>query len=131
MKYMLLMLGEPAEDEDEDPAAAAAVAAADLAWPPEPCWLPWHQEMTARGVGLLDGAQLQPASTATTIAVSDGEVLLSDGPFAETKEQIIGYDVIDVADLDEAVYVASRHPVASRGGRIEIRPLMGEQNRAQ
>jgi hypothetical protein len=127
MKYMLLMLGEPAEDEDEGPAAATAVTSADPAGTPEPCWLPWHQEMTARGVGLLDGAQLQPASTATTIAVSDGEVLLSDGPFAETKEQIIGYDVIDVADLDEAVYVASRHPVAGQGGRIEIRPLLDEQ----
>lgn len=124
MKYMLLMLGDPAEDEDEGPAATAALAAADLAGTEEPCWLPWHREMTARGVGLLDGAQLKPASTATTIAVIDGEVLLSDGPFAETKEQIIGYDVIDVADLDEAVYVASRHPVACHGGRIEIRPLL-------
>ena len=127
MKYMLLMLGEPTEDEDDDPAAATTVAAADPAETPEPCWLPWHREMTARGVGLLDGAQLQPASTATTIAVSDGEVLLSDGPFAETKEQIVGYGVIDVADLDEAVYVASRHPVAGLGGRIEIRPLLAER----
>ena len=80
--------------------------------------------MTSRGVGLLDGAQLQPDTTATTVAVSDGDVLLSDGPFAETKEQILGYHVIDVPDLDEAVYVASRHPTISEGGRIEIRPIL-------
>jgi hypothetical protein len=117
MKYMLLMVGEPADDEQ-------APAAAPRTGSDEPCWLPWFREMTDRGVGLLGGAQLQPASTATTIAVSDGDVLLSDGPFAETKEQIVGYDVIDVADLDEAVYVASRHPMAQRGGRIEIRPIL-------
>lgn len=116
MKYMLLMVGEPADDEQ----AQAPEPQAD---PGEPCWLPWFREMTERGVELLGGAQLQPATTATTIAVSDGDVLLSDGPFAETKEQILGYDVIDVADLDEAVYVASRHPVALHGGRIEIRPI--------
>ena len=80
--------------------------------------------MTARGVLLIDGAQLQPTTTATTVAVSDGETLLSDGPFAETKEQIIGYNVIEVADLDEAVHVASRHPVTVQGGRVEIRPIL-------
>ena len=114
MKYMLLMVGDQ----------AAIAAAAEQVDSEEPCWLPWHQEMTARGVGLLDGAQLQPDTTATTVAVSDGDVLLSDGPFAETKEQILGYHVIDVPDLDEAVYVASRHPTISEGGRIEIRPIL-------
>jgi hypothetical protein len=117
MRYMLLMVGAPADDEQMPAPAPAADGA-------EPCWLPWFREMTERGVGLLGGAQLRPASTATTIAVSEGDVLLSDGPFAETKEQIVGYDVIDVADLDEAVYVASRHPVAQHGGRIEIRPIL-------
>jgi hypothetical protein len=116
MLYMLLMVG--------DPAAADGAVAADPAGSEEPCWMPWFREMTARGARLMDGARLQPDSTATTIAVSDGEVLLSDGPFAETKEQILGYHVIDVADLDEAVYVASRHPVITYGGRIEIRPVL-------
>jgi hypothetical protein len=51
-------------------------------------------------------------------------VLLSDGPFAETKEQIAGYDVIECADLDEAIYVASRHPVAQHGGVVEVRPIL-------
>jgi hypothetical protein len=116
MKYMLLMVGDEA-------AQAAAAAHAD---DEEPCWLPWHTEMTGRGVGLLEGARLQPESTATTVGVTDGDVLLSDGPFAETKEQILGYHVIDVADLDEAVYVASRHPTITEGGRIEIRPILAD-----
>jgi len=115
MRYMLLMVASP----DADPAPALSAPESD-----EPCWMPWYQEMIARDVVLVDGAQLQPATTATTVAVADGETLLSDGPFAETKEQIVGYNVIDVADLDEAVYVASRHPVAAHGGRIEIRPIL-------
>jgi hypothetical protein len=73
---------------------------------------------------LADGAQLQPASTATTVSVRDGDVLLSDGPFAETKEQIVGYNVIEAADLDEAIVAASRHPVAVAGGLVEVRPIL-------
>jgi hypothetical protein len=119
VQYMLLMVAAPIEDEQEETSTAASAPESD-----EPCWMPWYKEMTARGVVLMNGAQLQPASTATTVAVSEGEVLLSDGPFAETKEQIVGFDVIDVADLDEAVHVASRHPVALHGGRIEVRPIL-------
>ena len=113
MKYMLLMVGSGTDDDMPRTTETG-----------EPCWMPWYREMTARGVGLLDGAPLQPASTATTVAVTDGDVMLSDGPFAETKEQIVGYNVIEVADLDDAVYVASRHPVALHGGRIEVRPIL-------
>jgi hypothetical protein len=122
MKYMLLMVGVRAEDEQPGPATATTPGSE----PPqseEPCWMPWFREMTARGVTLLGGGQLQSASTATTVELVNGEVLLSDGPFAETKEQILGFDLIDVADLDEAVYVASRHPVAQNGGRVEVRPM--------
>jgi hypothetical protein len=50
--------------------------------------------------------------------------LLSDGPFAETKEQIVGYNVIEAADLDEAIVAASRHPVALAGGLVEVRPIL-------
>jgi hypothetical protein len=112
MRYMLLMVGGP-----------------DYTPPPdigEPCYMPWVREMATRDdVVLHDGARLRPTATATTVSVrDDGEVLLSDGPFAETKEQILGYHVIECADLDEAVYVASRHPGAERGGRIEIRPVL-------
>ncbi|GAA4735789.1 transcription initiation protein [Phytohabitans rumicis] len=83
--------------------------------------VPWVQEMDDRGVRTF-GSRLRPASDTTTIEVRDGEVLLSDGPFAETKEQIGGFDLLECADLDEAIEVAARHPGAT-GGRIEIRPL--------
>ena len=67
--------------------------------------------MDRRGIR-LQGNQLRPVSDATTVSVRGGEVLIADGPFAETKEQIAGYDIIDCADLDEAIEVASKHPVA-------------------
>jgi hypothetical protein len=81
----------------------------------------WLSDLTARGV-LLDGARLRPVSDATTVQVREGSLLVSDGPFAETKEQVAGYDVIDCADLDEAIEIASRHPSASIG-TIEVRPF--------
>ena len=67
------------------------------------------EEMTARGV-LQDGNRLRPTADATTVQVRNGEVLTADGPFAETKEQIGGYYVIDCQDLDEAIEVASKLP---------------------
>ena len=81
----------------------------------------WVREMDGRGVR-LQGSRLRPGSDATTVRVRDGEVLLSDGPFAETKEQIGGFDLIECADLDEAIEVAARHP-AARFGWVEVRPL--------
>ena len=81
----------------------------------------WLEEMEGRGV-LLHGDRLRYISDATTVRVRDRELLVSDGPFAETKEQIAGYDVIDCADLDEAIEVASKHPVASYG-TVEVRPF--------
>jgi hypothetical protein len=118
MKYMLLMHGT---EQDEDSAAPDSVVAHE---DDEPCWMPWYREMTARGVGLLKGGQLQPSATATTVRANGSEILVSDGPFAETKEQILGFDVIECADLDEAIYAASRHPVAQQGGVIEVRPIL-------
>ena len=79
------------------------------------------EEMTARGV-LRDGNRLRPTNDATTVRVRDGEVLTADGPFAETKEQIGGYYVVDCKDLDEAIEVASKIPSA-RIGTIEVRPI--------
>jgi hypothetical protein len=77
--------------------------------------------MDGRGVR-LQGNRLQELSTATTVRVRDGDVVLADGPFAETKELIAGFDIIDCADLDEAIEVAGKHPVA-RIGSIEVRPF--------
>ena len=81
----------------------------------------WVSEMESRGVKQY-GGHLRPASDATTVRVRGGEVLVSDGPFAETKEQIAGFDVLECAGLDAAVEVAARHPTA-RIGTFELRPL--------
>jgi len=68
------------------------------------------------------GEALQPSSTATTVRVREGRTLSTDGPFAETKEQLGGYYLIDVPNLDDAVHWAARCP-AAMGGSIEVRPL--------
>ncbi len=71
------------------------------------------------------GAGLQPTSTATTVRVKSGRRVVTDGPFAETKEQLAGYYVIEAKDLDEAIGIAARIPSA-RIGSVEVRPLMEE-----
>jgi hypothetical protein len=81
----------------------------------------WTEEMQRRRV-LQGMAGLRPPSDATTVQVRADKVLLGDGPFAETKEQIGGFCLIECADLDEAVEVAAKHPAAGYG-TIEIRPL--------
>ena len=81
----------------------------------------WMEEMTKRGI-LQGGERLRPVADATTVTVRDGKVLTSDGPFAETKEQIGGYFLVDCRDLDEAVEVAAKIPGA-RVGSIEVRPI--------
>jgi hypothetical protein len=82
------------------------------------------KEMEGRGVRIL-GNRLRPATDATTVRVRDGETLITDGPYVETKEQMGGFDVIECADLDEAVEIASKHPIA-RLGMIEVRPFWQE-----
>jgi hypothetical protein len=112
MKYLLMICGDDnAELTEDDKAAIPAETDA------------WVAEMDGRGVR-LEGHQLRPVSDATTIRVRAGEVLIADGPFAETKEQIAGYDVLECADLDEAIEIASKHPVA-KFGAVEVRPFWG------
>jgi hypothetical protein len=84
----------------------------------------WVAENAATG-RRLQGNELAPTSAATTVRVRNGETLIADGPFAETKEVIVGFDLLECADLDEAIEVARTHPMA-RIGRIEIRPLAGQ-----
>ncbi len=84
----------------------------------------WVREMEDRGVRVL-GDRLRPADDAVAIQVRDGELLMSEGPFAEAKEQMGGFDVIECADQDEAIEVASRHPGAQYG-TIELRPFWPE-----
>ncbi len=110
MKYMLLVyLNEQALSETER--EQCYVKSAQLA-----------QEIHSSGQ-YLDAAPLHPVSTATSIRVRDSKRLVTDGPFAETREQLGGYYLINAGDLDEAIRVAERIPGA-RWGTIEIRPVM-------
>ena len=111
MRYALLICTDETAMDAFSPEEAASSHAAYEAF---------AQEMGARGV-LTGGERLHPTSDATTVRVRDGEVLTSDGPFAETKEQMGGFDVIECADLDEAIEVAAKHPMA-RLGMVEVRP---------
>ena len=110
MKYMMLVC--VTEGIELSPEEKAQIGPATEAW---------VQEMDGRGIR-LEGEQLRPVSDATTVKMRGGELLISDGPFAETKEQIAGFDIIECTDLDQAIEVASKHPVA-RFGSIEVRPF--------
>jgi hypothetical protein len=76
-----------------------------------------------QGGHMKAGDALQPTSTATTVRVRDGKTLTTDGPFAETKEALGGYYLVEAADLDQAIKLAAQVPGA-RGGSIEVRPVM-------
>ena len=82
----------------------------------------WVEEMDGRGVRLL-GRELDLPETAATVRVREGETLVTDGPFTETKEFVAGFDLLECADLDEAIEVAAKHP-SSWFQAIEIRPFM-------
>jgi hypothetical protein len=110
MKYMLLVyLDEQALSESER--EHCYVESAQLA-----------QQLNANG-NYLSAGPLHPTSTATSVRVRDNKRLVTDGPFAETREQLGGYYLIEARDLDEAIQIAERIPVA-RVGTIEIRPLL-------
>lgn len=106
MKYLMLVCTDTAPDTDTSNE------------PDIDEWVATHDSSGQRLMGMV----LAPVSTATTVRVREGKVLVSDGPFAETKEVIVGFDLLECADLDEAVAVAAAHPMA-RGGRLEIRAL--------
>jgi hypothetical protein len=72
---------------------------------------------------VLDGARLAPADTATTVRAVEGELLLTDGPFAETKEVFGGFYLVEAADLDAALALAARIPAVRMGGSVEVRPI--------
>ena len=74
--------------------------------------------------GVIDGNQLQPAGTATTVRVHDGETVTADGPFAGTKEPLGGYYLLEADDPGAAIELASRIPAARMGGAVEVRPVI-------
>jgi hypothetical protein len=110
MKYMLLIyMDEKAMNEAER----------------EQCYKESTQlthELNARGQ-YVAASPLQPVATATSVRVRDGKRLLTDGPFAETREQLGGYFMVDAKDLDEALGIAARIP-AARKGTVEVRPVI-------
>jgi len=109
--YMLLLY---AEDGDEQTRAAR--------WAELPEWDALTRELRERAVWIANGA-LHPVESATTVRVRDGETTVTDGPFAVTKEILGGYYLVDCADLDEALAIAARIPMA-RYGSIEVRPVV-------
>ena len=116
MRYMMLIYSKEADGEmpPEEGARIRAGHSAVL--------------QDAARMGILQGAEpLAPTTTATTVRMQDGRPFISDGPFAETKEQLAGYYILDCKDLDEAIGWAAQIPTACKGGEgcIEIRPIMG------
>jgi hypothetical protein len=85
---------------------------------------PWLDDLQARGIWVT-GDQLAPPRRAKTVRVRDGKKLIIDGPFAETKEVVGGFDLLECGSLEEAVEIAAAHPVAQIG-TIEVRPLWGK-----
>ena len=85
----------------------------------------YSDELRARGV-YETGNPLEPSSTATTVRLVEGRVMTTDGPFAETKEQLGGYSIVDVKDLDEALAIVRRHPLLRAGHSIEVAPFLAE-----
>jgi hypothetical protein len=73
------------------------------------------------------GEELQPTTTATTVRVKDGKTLTTDGPYAETKEQLGGFFLVECDNLDEAIEAAATIPSVKRGGIIEVRPIAEDQ----
>ncbi|QDU61634.1 YCII-related domain protein [Planctomycetes bacterium Pan216] len=109
MKYILLIYGEEGAWPEEEHRVAIEESVAVC------------HDLHAKGQ-YLDAAPLQPVATATCVRVREGKRIVSDGPFAETKEQLAGYFLVDVPNLDEAIAIASRIPGTHRG-TAEIRPI--------
>jgi hypothetical protein len=74
--------------------------------------------------GIVGGAELDAAPTATTVRVQNGRMMTTDGPFVETKEMLGGFFLFEADDLDAALEIAARIPAASRGGAVEVRPVV-------
>lgn len=109
MRYMLMIC------TDETISLSPAEILAD------PEMMGWMSELEGRGV-VRGGERLRPSADATTVRVRNDEVLTADGPFAETKEIVGGFNIIDCDDLDEAIELAAKHP-AARFGAVEVRPI--------
>ena len=113
MKYLCLIYGNEKDMPNFTPEQGVAMSQA---------YFDFTNDIRKSG-HMLGGDALQPTSTATTIRVRNGKVSTTDGPFAETKEQLGGYYLIEAKDLNDAIQVASRIPGAKTGS-VEVRPIM-------
>jgi hypothetical protein len=109
MRYALLINERPGADDPLDEHERRALSAEYMAFHDDP--------------RVIGGEHLQSAETATTVRIADGEILLTDGPFADTKEIFGGYFLVEAPDLDSALEVACRVPALRFGGSVEVRPL--------
>jgi hypothetical protein len=114
MKYLLLLYGDESRWADMTPEDIQQDVQA---------WEAYSRELVESGV-FVAGEGLQPTTDATTVRISSGEVVRTDGPFAETREQLGGYYLLDCKDLDEAVGWAAKVPYLPEVGSVEIRPVM-------
>lgn len=128
MRYLLMISAEESEDDGADPLTGTRLDTPDETAELErrraagmAAFTDWLDDLTARGV-LRAHEGLWPSRTATTVRVREAQVLLTDGPYIEAKEQIGGFALIEVEDLDEAIEVAAGHP-ACAWGQVEVRPL--------
>jgi hypothetical protein len=115
MKYLLLVCWS-AENMDAEPEPEPSDT-------PEEDSFPWLDDVQSRGVWVT-GDRLAPPRRARSVRVRDGKPIVTDGPFAETKEAVGGFDIIECGSLEEAVEIAAAHP-AAQVGTIEVRPLWG------
>jgi hypothetical protein len=113
MQYLLMIYRNEAELAKMDPAARQKMSAE---------YGTFTQSIIQSG-HFKAGDGLQPTTTATTVRVRDGKVLTTDGPFAETREQLGGYFLVDAKDRDEAIAIAARIPMAQKG-TVEVRPVV-------
>jgi hypothetical protein len=114
MRYMLLIYGEETQqDETSDDAPEIS-----------PPWLEYTSWLLREGIHTA-GERLAASSSATTVRVRDGNRLVTDGPFTETKEVLGGYYIIECDDLDKALEAAARCPAVAFGGSVEVRPIIG------
>lgn len=113
MRYLLLIYDHEKAMAGKTQEEAAAILDA---------WFKYTDDLRKSGK-MLGGEALQPIATATTVRLKSGQRLISDGPFAETKEQLGGYYLIDANDLDDALEWAAKMPHLPEGGSVEVRPI--------
>ena len=118
MKYLALLTNTAEDRERWEKMSAEEAAAARAAEMPK--WLALFEEI---GPKTLDGKELEEPATAKTVRVRDGETLVTDGPFAETKEQVGGFVLLECEDRDEAIAIAAKIPLVERAS-VELRPVV-------